>query len=71
MLAGYCEFHDWAVHTVGTEVCGGVCLGTRRGQSPDRRSALLALAELSSWAPDRIWRLIEFDSTLEETDAHK
>ena len=49
----------------------GVKLGVPRGRSPDRRSALLALAELSSWAPDRIWRLIEVDSTLEETDAHK
>lgn len=41
------------------------------GQSPDRLSALAALQELAEWAPERPWRLVEVDATLEDADAQK
>ena len=41
------------------------------GRSPDRVSARAALRELSGWAPEREWRLIEVDATLEDTDSNK
>ena len=41
------------------------------GRSPDRLSARAALKELSGWAPERAWRLIEVDATLEDTDKNK
>ncbi len=41
------------------------------GRSPDRVAARAALQELAVWAPERPWRLIEVDATLEDTDAHK
>jgi len=41
------------------------------GRSPDRLAARSALEELCSCAPDREWRLIEVDSSLEQVDVHK
>jgi asparagine synthetase B (glutamine-hydrolysing) len=41
------------------------------GQSPDRLSALDTLEELASVAPERRWRLILVDATLEDVDAHR
>lgn len=36
-----------------------------------RQSALDAYEELVTYAPDREWRLILIDSSLEDVDAHK
>ena len=41
------------------------------GKSPDRLSALAALDELSSWAPERDWRLILVNSSLQDLDDNK
>lgn len=41
------------------------------GRSPDRVASRAALRELSSWALGRDWRLVEVDSTLQETDSHR
>ncbi|KAK2079960.1 hypothetical protein QBZ16_002355 [Prototheca wickerhamii] len=40
------------------------------GASPDRASALDALAELADWAPARRWRLLLLDATLADVDLH-
>lgn len=37
--------------------------------SPDRVSSLDTLTELRRWAPQRLWRLIEVDSCLQDVDA--
>jgi hypothetical protein len=39
------------------------------GASPDRLAARDALLELSDWAPQRAWRLIEADASLTDVDA--
>lgn len=36
--------------------------------SPDRISSISSIKELRQWAPQRLWRLIEVDSCLEEVD---
>lgn len=36
--------------------------------SPDRVGSILGVKELRQWAPQRLWRLIEVDSCLEEVD---
>jgi hypothetical protein len=38
------------------------------GRSADRAAARAALLELAAYAPDRAWRLIEVDSSLQEVD---
>lgn len=40
------------------------------GRSGDRQAALDALQELAQFAPEREWRLIQVDSSLEEVDRH-
>ena len=40
------------------------------GASPDRASALDALAELAAWAPALRWRLLLLDATLADVDLH-
>ncbi|WIA39184.1 hypothetical protein OEZ86_005309 [Tetradesmus obliquus] len=40
------------------------------GASPDRLAAHSALLELAAFAPQRQWRLIEVNSSLEEVDQH-
>ena len=40
------------------------------GASPDRASALDALAELAAWAPARRWRLLLLDAMLADVDLH-
>lgn len=39
------------------------------GRSADRVAARAAVLELAAYAPDRAWRLIEVDSSLEEVDS--
>ncbi|CAL5219898.1 g1823 [Coccomyxa viridis] len=41
------------------------------GQSPDRQSAIDALAELTAHAPGRQWRLIQVAGSLEDLDRNK
>jgi len=41
------------------------------GKSPDRLAAHDALQELAAFAPDRPWRLVEVNRTLEDVDRHK
>jgi asparagine synthetase B (glutamine-hydrolysing) len=41
------------------------------GRSPDRLAAHAAVKELAAWGPERSWRLIEVDATLEDTYLHK
>ena len=41
------------------------------GRSPDRLSAQSALDELAAWAPERKWRLVEVDATLQDTYTHR
>ena len=41
------------------------------GRSPDRLSALSALAELARTCPGRTWRLIQVDATLDDVDRHR
>ncbi|GMH32534.1 hypothetical protein BSKO_00368 [Bryopsis sp. KO-2023] len=36
--------------------------------SPDRVGSIESVRELRQWAPDRLWRLIEVDSSLDEVD---
>eukprot|EP00803_Ostreobium_quekettii_P010644 evm.model.scf_78.13 EVM.evm.TU.scf_78.13 scf_78:150143-155524(-) len=40
-------------------------------RSPDRQGGRSSVEELSEWAPDRLWRLIEVDSDLAEVDRHR
>eukprot|EP00775_Hariotina_reticulata_P004225 gene4225-4474_t len=41
------------------------------GRSADRLAARSAVLELAAFAPQRQWRLIEVDSTLQEVDQHR